>query len=417
MLVAIVILLLLSGLFSATETAYTSLSIIDQKILESKHSKSAKIAFQFCKKSDILLTTVLICNNVVNIAASAIVTTYTINRWGNNYVGYATGILTLFLLLFGEISPKQIALNNNMEIALFMAIPLKALTLILFPIVWLFQRFSLLLSIIFRRKGGKKALTVEGLMHLTDAAEDQGVVDEYENGLMQRAIRFSETQVRTVMTHRTEVFCLSDTLTIKEAFPLMVDKGFSRVPIYHRSHENIIGILLLRDLLKAQVEHKENNLIGFLTKKPHFVPEQMHVGDLFFQFKHEKLNMAIVLDEYGGFSGVVSMEDVVEQLFGEIYDEHEKQQGELIVKKAGTAKTYIVQADTPFLQFADTLDLSHRKEDVRIGTLAAYLINKTGDIPKKGDFITTELGTFKVLSMTGNRLDTLEFTPCEDDYE
>ncbi|MFA7119480.1 MAG: hemolysin family protein, partial [Sphaerochaetaceae bacterium] len=262
-----------------------------------------------------------------------------------------------------------------------------------------------------------KALTVEGLMHLTDAAEDQGVVDEYENGLMQRAIRFSETQVRTVMTHRTEVFCLSDTLTIKEAFPLMVDKGFSRVPIYHRSHENIIGILLLRDLLKAQVEHKENNLIGFLTKKPHFVPEQMHVGDLFFQFKHEKLNMAIVLDEYGGFSGVVSMEDVVEQLFGEIYDEHEKQQGELIVKKAGTAKTYIVQADTPFLQFADTLDLSHRKEDVRIGTLAAYLINKTGDIPKKGDFITTELGTFKVLSMTGNRLDTLEFTPCEDDYE
>jgi len=412
MIATIILLLFLSALFSATETAYTSLSIIDQKTLESKHSKSAKLALAFSQNSDLMLTTVLIGNNLVNITLSALVTSMTIQRWGNQYIGAATGILTLVLLIFGEISPKQIAMHNSLRLAIVTAIPLKVLTTILFPVIWFFRQLAKLINRMFKGSDSKK-LTATSLMHLANAAEDEGIVDKYESDLMQRAIYFSETQIRTIMTHRTEVFSLSDRLTVKEAFPLMVQKGFSRVPLHHGNPENITGILVLKDLLVAQVQNKNTARIFSIAKKPQFVPDSMHIDDLFFQFKHEGLNMAIVLDEYGGFSGVITMEDVVEQLFGEIYDEHEKKEGDLIVPSNRNPGCFIVQADTPLQQFIDDLSISLEQPDFKSGTIASYLLDQTGDIPRIGQIITTEPGTFKVLSMTKNRVDTLLFTPKE----
>jgi putative hemolysin len=408
---AIVVLLILSGIFSATETAYTSLSVIDQKMFESKRSKSAKLAWKFSKNCDLVLTTVLICNNLTNITLSALVTSMTISKWGNGYVGLATGILTIVLLTFGEITPKQIALHNGRGIALAMAIPLEVLTILLFPFIWLFRNLSKFINFLFKNSDGKK-LTTESLIHLTDAAEDEGVVDQYEKGLMHRAIHFSETQAKTIMTHRTEVFCLKDTITLNEAFPKMVESGFSRVPLYHGSQENITGVLLLKDLLKAQVGHTGNIKVTKLSKTPHFVPEQMHIDDLFFQFKHQKMNMAIVLDEYGGFSGVITMEDVVEQLFGEIYDEHEAHQGELITEKCHEEGVFIVQAETPLQMLADKFEFTISDDDEESdSTVAGYLLNQTGDIPHTGEIIDTRFGLFKVLSMTKNRMDTLEYRP------
>lgn len=417
MIAAIILLLFFSAAFSATETAYTSLSIIDQKILETKRSKSARIALGFCRNSDMMLTTVLIGNNLVNISLSALVTSLVIDQWGNHYVGAATGILTLTLLVFGEISPKQIAMHNSLGIALAAAIPLKILTTILFPIVWCFRQLMRFINFLFRGSDTKK-LTASSLMHITNAAEDEGVVDQYESDLMQRAIYFSETQVRTVMTHRTEVFSMDDCLTIKDAFPRMVQSGYSRVPLYHGNHENITGILVLKDLLSAQVEKGNSMKISMLAKAPQFVPDTMHIDDLFTHFKHQNLNMAIVLDEYGGFSGVVTMEDIVEQLFGEIYDEHEKQEGELIVPSTHAPGSYIVQADTPLQQFIETLSVADGQSAFKSGTVASYLLDVTGDIPRIGQIITVPIGTFKILSMTKNRVDSVLFTPSPSpDFE
>lgn len=412
-LIAICILLVLSAVFSATETAFTSLSYIQQKTLENKRSRSARMAYRLCQKSDVLITTVLVGNNVVNISVSSLVTTYALAIFGNKAVGYATGLLTLVILIFGEITPKQIALNHNMKIATFMAYPIRFLTLALFPVIWLLRTLSRGITHLFA-KNTEPRITAEGVMHMVDAAEDFGVVDEYESNLMQRAIHFSEMQVKTIMTHRTDVFCINDEMTIRQAFPLIVESGFSRTPIYHGNSEDITGILLIRDILRAQIEGNLDKRVITIARKPVFVPEQMHLDDVFFLFKRDKLQQAIVLDEYGGFSGVVTMEDVAEQLFGELYDEHESRFPERIVECEQTPGTYKVLADTPFMQLIDELSL-HYSPNGKTSTVASYLMDLTGDIPQEGDILQSPVGTFRIITMKGNRMEEVEFSPAVDD--
>lgn len=413
-LTAIIILLLLSAVFSATETAYTSLSFVQLKTLENRRKRSSRVAYKLSQNRDALLTTVLVGNNVVNISASALATTFAIEYFSSQAVGYATGLLTLVILIFGEITPKQLALTHNMKIAVFMAYPLRFISIVLFPVVWLLRQFSSLITRLFASHA-EPAITTEGVMHMVDAAEDEGLVDQYESDLMQRAIHFSETQVRTIMTHRTNVFCISDELTIRDAFPSIVKSGFSRVPVFHASAENIIGIVLVRDILRAQLEKRMDKSISTILRKPIFVPEQMHLDDVFFLFKKDKLQQAIVLDEYGGFSGVVTMEDVAEQLFGELYDEHERRFPDRIVEREQMPGTFLVMADTPFQQFIDELDLSADHQRQRISTVAAYVLELTGDIPQEGDVVQSPLGTFRIISMKGNRMEAVEFSPTIDD--
>ncbi|MDT4762743.1 hemolysin family protein [Sphaerochaeta sp. PS] len=413
-LIAILVLLLLSAVFSATETAFTSLSFIQHKTLQNKRSRSARLAYALSQKNDILLTTVLVGNNVVNISASALVTTYAIQVFSNHAVGYATGLLTIAILIFGEITPKQIAMSHNMKIATFMAYPIKALTIILFPVTWLLIRLSHLITHLFA-KNTEPAITTEGVRHMVGAAEDFGLVDQYESDLMHRAIQFSDTQVKTIMSHRTSVFCISDEMSIGAAFPSIVRSGFSRVPVYHQTVEDIIGVVLVRDILRAQLDKNLEKNITTIMRKPLFVPEQMHLDDVFFLFKKDKLQLAIVLDEYGGFSGVVTMEDVAEQLFGELYDEHERRYPDRIVEKDQRPGTYLVMADTPFLQLVDELSLHYEHEGPKTSTVAAYLMGLTGDIPQDGDVLQSPIGTFRIVTMQGNRVEEVEFSPSIDD--
>ncbi len=413
-LTAIVILLIFSAVFSATETAFTSLSFIQLKILENKKTRASRLVYRLSQKPDELITTVLVGNNVVNISVSALVTTFAIETFSNQAVGYATGILTLVILIFGEITPKQLALTHNMRIAVLMAYPLRFLEIILFPVVWLLRHFSSIITRLFAAHA-EPTITTEGVMHMVDAAENVGLVDQYESDLMQRAIHFSETQVRTIMTHRTNVFCVSDVLTIRDAFPSIVKSGFSRVPVFHGSPENIIGIVLVRDILKAQLQNRMANSISSILRDPIFVPEQMHLDDVFYLFKKDKLQQAIVLDEYGGFSGVVTMEDVAEQLFGELYDEHENRFPDRIVERAQKPGTFLVMADTPFQQMVDELDLNFETTNQRTSTVAAYLLDLIGNIPEEDEVVQSPLGTFRIIHMKGNRLESVEFSPTVDD--
>lgn len=402
---AVIILIVLSALFSATETAYTSLSFFQLKTLENRKGRASRLAFLLSQNREQLLTTALIGNNVVNLSASALVTTIALTYFSSPVVGYATGILTLTILVFGEIVPKQLALAHNIRIAIFMAYPMKLLMTILFPLVWLLR---ILASGVTRFFGTKEEpiITTEGMMHVVDAAEDVGLVDQYESDLMQRAIHFSSTIVRTIMTHRTEVFTLPADSLVDDVFPSIIKSGFSRIPIYQENQENIVGIVLLRDLLRANVTNKT---LASLSRKPIYVVEQMHLDDLFYLFKKDKLQQAIVLDEYGGFSGVVTMEDVAEQLFGELFDEHELRFPDRIVEHKDKKGVYVVMADAPFQQVLDDLDLSCDRE--RYSTVAAYLLEEAGSIPVEGEVIITKLGTWQILLMKGNKVEVVEFTP------
>ncbi|HPZ16348.1 MAG TPA: hemolysin family protein [Sphaerochaeta sp.] len=407
-LVAILILLLLSALFSATETAYTSLSFLQLKALETKKGKSSRLAYTLSQDRDRLLTTVLVGNNIVNLSASALVTTFAIDLFGSSAVGLATGILTLVILIFGEITPKQLAMAHSMRIAVFMAWPIKICSVILFPVVWLLRLVSSTITRLFSSHS-EPEVTHEGMRLMVDVAEDVGLVDQYESDLIERAIHFSKTQVRTIMTHRTNVFRLNDERTLSECYEEIVRSGYSRIPVFHEDEENITGILLIRDLLRAQLKGKMDRPLSALVRRPVFIPEQMHLDDLFYRFKKDKLQQAIVLDEYGGFSGVVTMEDVVEQLFGELFDEHEQRHPDRIVERKDEPGVYLVMADTPFQQLIDDLDLN--ADTNKNSTVAAYLLEESGAIPEEGDILTTDLGTFTITSMTGNRVEAVEFRP------
>ncbi|MDY0371802.1 MAG: hemolysin family protein [Sphaerochaetaceae bacterium] len=409
-IIAIVVLLFFSAFFSASETAFTSLSFLQVRTLETEKKRTSRLAASLAKNPDLLLTTILIGNNIVNLTASALTTTFAISLWGNKAIGFATGILTLLILIFGEITPKHLAITYNTEMAKFAAYPIRGLTFVLFPVVKIVRWLSSLITRIFGQKQGG-ALSLESFMHVVDVAEDEGIVDQYESSLVQRVLHFSEAPVKSIMTHRTEVFSLPDTISLKEAFPPIVASGYSRIPIYQETPENIVGILLVRDALAAEVEGKQDEPVSQFIHTPIFVPETRKLDDMLFQFQQEKLQIAVVLDEYGGLSGIVSMEDIVEQLFGEIYDEHET--GELLRIKTEANGTYLIKADTTMHQIKDELSLHIDRNDLSC-TLAAFLIEQMGSIPIPGEKIELPFGIFTIVSMKGKRIESVRLKPIEE---
>lgn len=409
-IISIVVLLFFSAFFSASETAFTSLSFLQVRTLETEKKRTSRLAASLAKNPDLLLTTILIGNNIVNLTASALTTTFAISLWGNKAIGFATGILTLLILIFGEITPKHLAITYNTEMAKFAAYPIRGLTFVLYPVVKIVRWLSSRITRIFgQKKGG--ALSLESFMHVVDVAEDEGIVDQYESSLVQRVLHFSEAPVKSIMTHRTEVFSLPDTISLKEAFPPIVASGYSRIPIYQETPENIVGILLVRDALAAEVEGKQDEPVSQFIHTPIFVPETRKLDDMLFQFQQEKLQIAVVLDEYGGLSGIVSMEDIVEQLFGEIYDEHET--GELLRIKTEANGTYLIKADTTMHQIKDELSLHIDRNDLSC-TLAAFLIEQMGSIPIPGEKIELSFGIFTIVSMKGKRIESVRLKPIEE---
>lgn len=414
-IIIIIILILLSGLFSSTETAFTALSLIQVKELEKSKKKRDRLAARLTETSDSLLTTILIGNNVVNISVSSLVTTFCINYLGQELVAYGTGILTLIILIFGEVTPKQLAMSNAKKIASFMSYPIYILSKLLFPLVFFIKAFGNLVDKLFN-KGKNKELTIEGILHVVDAAEDSGVVDQYESDILQKALHFSNNPIKTIMTHRKDVFIVSSDKQISEVFEKIVKSGYSRIPVYKDSKENIIGIILVRDILNAQINNKMKEPISSILRQPIFVLETKHVDHIFLLFKQRKLQLAIVLDEYGGFAGVITMEDVVEQILGEIYDEHEESEGEMIKEVKGVKDLYIIQGETPFNYFCDEMDITYKHAE-KEGTIAAYIMSLTGDIPKEKDTISDKYGIYKIKKMNERQIDEIKFTRIRENFD
>jgi len=397
---SIILFLLASAFFSASETAFTSLSFLQVRALETDKKKSSQMAAKLAKSPDILLTTVLIGNNIVNIGASAFTTTLTISMWGSRAVGISAGVLTFLILVFGEISPKQLAISYNTKFARMAAYPIKVLSIILYPVI-VVTRFIGSLTTRFFTSEDKRTLSLESLMHVVDIAETEGIVDEFEGALFQRVVHFSEAPVKSIMTHRTDIFSLEESTLIKDVFGKIVASGFSRIPVYKEDSENIIGILLLRDILQYKTRGFENRTVGDFIHKPIFVPQGKKLNDMALQFQQEMLQIAVVLDEYGGLLGIVTMEDIVEQLFGEIYDEHETDLAMRI--QVDRNNSYLIKADTTMQEIKDELDLEIERNDLA-RTLASFLIEELGMIPTVGQIIPFDFGNFEIVSMKDKRI-------------
>jgi len=404
-IVGLCILLSLSGFFSGSETAYTSLSFVQIKELALRHGARGKLIEKLTKRTDILLTTILVGNNLVNIGASVLATNITIQLYGSKAIGITTGLLTLFVLIFGEVTPKRIAITHNEFICIHTARLINFLSLVLRPLT-IFIGFS---SNLITKLVGTKTTTrvsLEGILHMVNLGENMGLLENYETRMVRNIFRFNDVTVHSIMTHRTRVFSLEQDKKISEVLDEVNDAGYSRIPIYDEDPEKITGIVLTQDIMKKLSEDEEEIPLRELKMEPIFVPESKRINEMFVQFKREKLNLAVVLDEYGGLAGIVSLEDVIEEILGELYDEYEEEESDNIQDLGNN--TYHIRGDTPIYVLNDQLQL-HFPIQKNALTIGGYLSEFLGRFPHHNEDIELTEGIFIIDRIQGNRIIAVRF--------
>ena len=405
-LVYLIILLIISAFFSSVETAFTSLSPGQISALAQNQGKRGRLVQKLTQRQDILLTTLLIGNNLANIGASAMTTATTIRMFGNTYVAAATGILTLIILVFCEVSPKQIALVANEKLCLYSARFVLLLSWILKPVIWMITSVSRVITLMLAGRE-KQKLTLENLLYHVKAAEGQGVVESYEEEMVRNVFRINDTPVEAIMTHRTELFSINEETSVQDALNLFIESGHTRAPVLKNNIEQVTGVLSLFDLAKV-IGDSPGAAIKDFAATPYIVPGTMKANELFFRLKNTPIHMAVVLDEYGGLDGIVTREDIMEEIFGELYDEREIRTADPIHREPDGS--WIIQGDTDFYDVADTLGLE-LVHDNRTHTIGGYLLEKLERIPGEGTVLTLKEGTYTILKTRRQRILSLRFQP------
>lgn len=386
------------------ETAFTSLSFVSVKMMGESSSVSGRLVARLMKRQDLLLGTILLGNNLVNIAATSIATAYTLSRFGDAALTLATVTVTVIVLIFGEVTPKQIALAYNEFFAKVSAFPMAVLIPLFSPFVYSVMLFSKVITRLISFNKTKSPVSLDAILHMVSLAEDVGVVEEYENNMVKMIFRLNDIPVSSIMTHRTEVFSLDAELSVEEAREILKEAPtFSRIPIYEKDVENICGVVLARDILTGEDGSLKLKAIEY---QPIFVSETKKVSELLTIFKIKKLKMAIVLDEYGGLSGIVTQEDVVEEITGELYDEDEDREQSRLIRL--DEETFLVNGDLPIDIFSAETD-SDLVPSRYSRTMAGFIFETVGRIPAEGESVFISNGKLIVRKMNGNQIDRILF--------
>jgi putative hemolysin len=400
------LLLLISGAFSGTEVAFTSLSLDQIEELKRDHGRRGNLVANLYDRLDVVLTSITIGNNMANLAASALVSAFTIRLFGEAWLTVSTVVLTIAVLIIGEVTPKQIGILHNQGVTLRLSGFLKIFSLIFAPVIWFIRLVSNSLT---RLVGGttKPKITRESLRHLVRYASRTGVLSQLDTSIVKNVLRSSGSRVEAIMTHRTRIFGLDRRTQVKEAFAAMIEQGYSRVPVYEDDRERVVGVALLKDVADAVVNGETDVALSRLMATPIYVHETWPVDQVLARLRRERLNMAIVLDEYGGVSGLVTMEDLVEVFVGDLYDEGEAVEDQRFTRV--TDNEFLIRADTPLFVFNDHLDVDLPVEgDAQ--TIGGFITERVGRIPAAGEKIETLPGTFTVESVTHSSIQTVRFT-------
>ena len=316
---AMVVLVILSAYFSATETAFTSLNRIKLKNMAGDGNRRARKVLELEEKYDVLLSTILVGNNLVNIASTAIATMLFVTLYGVLGPTIATIVMTLVVLIFGEISPKNLAKEYPESFAMFSAPAIHGLMILFTPLNWLFAQWRKLLLLIFKGESDR-SITEEELITIVEEAETEGSIHSDQCELIQNAIEFNELEAWDVLTPRVDIVAIDIDTTKKDVAALFKDTGFSRVPVYEDDLDNILGVLNQKDF--HNYINGTRSTIADYVKPVVFVAGSIKCAELLRKMQASKTQIAIVVDEYGGTEGLVTMEDIIEELVGEIYDEH-----------------------------------------------------------------------------------------------
>ena len=376
MTLSILLLVVCSAFFSATETAFTSLNRMRMKSKADGGDRRAARTLALAEDYDKLLTTILIGNNVVNIAATTVSTALFSHLLGAYGPVVSTVVLTIVILIFGEVSPKSLAKERSEGFAVF-ATPIMAVLMVLFtPLAWLFAQWKKLLSKLFRPKDGE-GITEEELVTMVEQAETEGGLDEHESELIRSAIEFGDMEVQEILTPRVDITAVEDTATMEEIASVFAESGYSRLPVYHEDMDDIIGVIHEKDFHIARYRGQSDP--AALIVPILYTTGNTKISDLLRILQRKKAHMVVVVDEYGGTEGLCTLEDIVEELVGEIWDEHDEVIEEFKKQPDGS---YVIACHAAL---ADLYDLFALTGECEANTVSGWVMEQVGRIPEEGD--------------------------------
>jgi CBS domain containing-hemolysin-like protein len=396
---ALILCIVLSAFFSATETAFSASNRVKLKMVEGPRKERAQIALSLLEKYDSLITTVLIGNNLVNIVATAIATLLFTTRIMPGREDLATTVasivMTVVVLFVGEVGPKTLAKQQPEKYAMAVGPAIRVLMIVMKPLDVLFSLWRKLLSRLVKPEPEENQIEEE-LITIIDEAQTEGDIEEDEGKLIRSAIEFNDQDASDIMTPRVDVTAIEDTTTIEKAADVFRDTWFSRIPVYHEDLDHIVGILNEKDFYK--MTHEGCTEITKIMKEPVFAPASLSISNLLKLFRTSKTHLVILLDEFGGTDGIVTMEDVLEELVGEIYDEHDEISEEVVEQEDGSL---IVDGNMQLEELMEKFGLENAYNADTVGGWAGEMLEK---VPEVGDSFSLEGRKFTVMEMDGFRV-------------
>ena len=393
-IILLVVLIFLSGFFSSAETALFSISKARARHIAKEKGRTNKLIKKMKEDPHTLLSTILIGNNLVNVGAAAMATALAIDIFPNNAIGIATGVMTFLILIFGEIFPKSIATRNNILIARIVIRPIYWLSILFWPVI-------IFLYFIPRLTGkikGKPGVTEEELMTLVEAVEEEGEIKEEEKELIENIFEFDDTSASEIMTPRADMFVIDidEPLNLEE----IVKSGFTRVPVIEGDIDHVIGILHVKDLFMQYLTASDNIDARKIIRQPYFVPEHKKLDSLMQAFKNGRQHLAIVIDEHGGVSGLITLEDALEEIVGEITDETDRVEPR-IIKVKGDEWIVPGKSDIEDVNEKIAMEIPESKD---YDTFSGYVLNKIERIPREKEEFPIGKFLVTVKQMDGNRI-------------
>ncbi len=402
-IVLFIFLLVLSAFFSSSETAFFNIK---------KHHKISNRVKYLLKNPRELLTFILIGNTLVNIAIATLAANYTINvlvsRYSNfskeELLFYEVIIVTLVVLVFGEIIPKSYAIKQSKSLANLFSFPIRFIMKLFYPISFLVFKITDSFLKIVPLKKERVFDSEEELKLLTEIVEKEGTIHESESNMIQSVFEFNDKIVKEILTPRVDVFALEQKANLDDAMDLIASKKFSKIPVYQDNIDNIKGVLYAKDIISYLMGSRPKINLIKLSRAPFFIPETKPIDELLDDFKIKKKNIAIVVDEWGGTSGIITLEDVVEEVMGELRDPYDEQEYLFIQKNDST---YIADGAIKIYDLEENMDLEF-PDDRDYDTLAGFILDSLGNIPETGEFATYMDYIFTVISLNQNRIDKVE---------
>lgn len=403
-LIAIIILLCLSAFFSSSETALTTVNRIRMRTLADNGDKRAARVLHVTGNPGKMLSAILIGNNIVNLSASSISTSLAIHLFGNTGAGIATGILTFLILIFGEVTPKTMATIKADSMSLTVAAPIGFLMKILTPVIFIINKLSLGLMFLLHVniKDAQKKMTEEELRTIVDVSQENGVIEHEERDMIHNLFDFGDAEAKEIMVPRIDMTFVQADATYQEVLDIFRQDMFTRLPVYEDSTDNVIGIINMKDFL-LQNDTPEFSVRNLL-REPYFTYEHKNTADLFLEMRKSSISLAIVLDEYGVTAGLITLEDLLEEIVGEIRDEYDADEEDDITRISD--REFYVLGSANLNDVSEALSLHFTSDDY--DTIGGYCLGLLDHLPEKNEIILTDNNILlRIDRMEKNRIERI----------